>query len=67
MVVTAFLLPPSNGEVRAVPLSQWSQDYDCDEAFWTNNHAVRNGADDWADGTHEYIPGDCSVHLDQPD
>ena len=40
----------------------WTQNYDCDETADEDYHIVDNGATDWADNTHEYIPGNCDVH-----
>lgn len=57
MVVVTFLVL-SAGSIRA----GWTQDYDCDEAFWVNEHKVDPGLTEWSAGTHGYIPGDCSVH-----
>lgn len=54
MLVATVAAPDVSGE--------WTQDYDCDEAFWTNNHKVDNGIYEWAAGTHPYWPNDCSLH-----
>lgn len=40
----------------------WTEDYDCDEAFCTNNHKLDDGVSDWGSSTHPYWPGDCSIH-----
>lgn len=43
--------------------AEWNKDWHCQLSGGGDYHRITEAdIDDWADGTHPYWPGDCSVH-----
>jgi len=56
-------LATSAQSVRAGGGAGWTKDWHCQLNGDETHHRITEASiDDWADGTHEYWPGDCAVH-----
>jgi hypothetical protein len=62
-LVIALMLVIGAGEARA----GWTKNYHCQLSGTGQDHRVTDASiEHWADGTHEYWPGTCSIQRNEP-
>lgn len=48
--------------------TQWTKNWHCQMSGGTNNHKITAASNDyWANGLHEYWPGNCEPHETNPE